>query len=199
MRMKRKFYINITEKVLCSDVKDLFWEHDWRSTQPSRRKSFPSWAWVGWRGVFRLRASSYLSLDELLLELLDGTIVPIARLTNLANQSMWDTWSQPVALLWKAYFVDTKRMACATTGHPRQFWINDDRYKALDLKLSVPHSDPVELLNLFRNRTYRLIVGDAQHLLVLKTNGNSYIRIGHADLQIGYYGVKGDAEVIRII
>jgi hypothetical protein len=177
----------------------LFWEHDWRSTQPSRRKSFPSWAWVGWRGVFRLRASSYLSLDELLLELLDGTIVPIARLTNLANQSMWDTWSQPVALLWKAYFVDTKRMACATTGHPRQFWINDDRYKALDLKLSVPHSDPVELLNLFRNRMYRLIVGDAQHLLVLKTNGNSYIRIGHADLQIGYYGVKGDAEVIRII
>jgi hypothetical protein len=180
----------------------LFWEHDWSSGLPSRRKLFPSWAWVGWKGVYQQNGVSHLSRDNLSLELVGGTIVPISHLIDSTNRCLWDTWSQPVALLWKARFVDTDNMVPGSRDNPRQFWLTENRWKTLDLKLSISHDDAHELMSLFRNRTYRLMVGDSQHLLVLEAAGDSYLRIGHADLQIGNYRLERDwreSEVVRII
>lgn len=98
------------DEVPAWDQNTFLWYHTMENDRlPSRRELFPSWTWVGW-GNGTVEHSWYggrLIREAITLEFAGGLRVPLTSLFAAEQQSAWESLSQPVALIWRAAFIDT--------------------------------------------------------------------------------------------
>jgi hypothetical protein len=176
------------------------WKHDRKNDEPpSRRKSFPSWAWVGWEGrIIHDDKSGYHAVD-ISLELDDGQRVPLSSLFDAEQAPTWESLSQPKALIWKTTFVNVRFVHAFTPSeNTLQFHSEQDR-RSLDVFLSIEYNHE-SVHGLFTSGLYRIMRTSVNAGLVVTKEGDSYVRIGVAQfLPYPKDGYDTKEEEIRLI
>lgn len=155
---------------------DLLWTHSLDTdNMPTRSETFPSWSWVGWEGAVKSVSEGDLYADDVLLQLPNGSCMPIGVFFASDYQSVWEQWPQSAALLWAKACIDTSSMVFS--GFACGFSLpgfEDNSY----VTTSVRFDSSAKLLRMFLTQRYKIMIAGPRDYLVVDASGQSYIRIG---------------------
>jgi len=175
------------------------WHHNEKNgTVPSRRGSFPSWAWVGWKGsIAQDVESGCLSVETISLVLKIEQKVPLSSLFSTEQAPTWEMYSQPKVLIWQTTFIDVSTAhTFATDGGALQFHLENYRW-LLQLFLSIHSEDHEDVRCRFLHGQYKIMRVADNAGLVVANEGGFFVRIGIAR-DFPYKGQGFDTEPMDV-